>query len=91
MGNSYMDRALRHPDRRYAQILQGLGYRTRHLVARAKPQEPVQPVSVMAELRAEYFALIGKRPFTGWDAETLLRKMDEFRAAASASASEGCE
>lgn len=30
-------------------------------------------------LRAEYQALIGKRPFPGWDAETLRQKMDEFR------------
>lgn len=30
----------------------------------------------MAELRAEYEAKVGKKPFMGWDAETLKAKID---------------
>ena len=31
-------------------------------------------------LRAEYTALVGKKPFNGWDVETLRTKIDAFRA-----------
>lgn len=99
--NSYMDRALRHSDSRYARVLDKLGYGTRHLVSEAKSVKankdvppPVKSSPVASEpdlapeqadelpaLRAEYQALIGKRPFPGWDAETLRQKMNEFRAA----------
>lgn len=36
-----------------------------------------EPVDEMTALRAEYFEKLGKRPFNGWDADTLHAKMTE--------------
>lgn len=35
----------------------------------------------IADLRKGYEALVGRKPFGGWDAATLLAKMDAFEAA----------
>lgn len=67
--NGYMDRALRSSDPRYARVLTKLGYGRRDM--RAAESEP----DGLAALRAEYERVVGKRPFNGWDAETLLEKM----------------
>lgn len=77
--NSYMDRALKARDPRYARILSKLGYERRDMVAAPAPAPA--PVAVepsaddMAALRVEYQAVIGKRPFLGWDAGTLREKI----------------
>lgn len=58
---------------RHARILVGIGK------ARRAPQEPQkneQP-DELAELRAEYTEKLGKRPFHGWDADTLREKIAE--------------
>jgi hypothetical protein len=34
----------------------------------------------MTTLRAEYLTVMGKRPFNGWDADTLKQKIAEKRA-----------
>lgn len=36
-----------------------------------------EPADQLKALRGEYFEKLGKRPFTGWDAETLTKKMAE--------------
>ena len=69
--NTYMDRALRHSDRRYARILDRLGYSTRHM------ESPVVRGDELTDLRSQYQEIIGKRPFHGWDAEELQRRIDE--------------
>lgn len=75
---SYMDRALRHKDPRYARVLDKMGYRTRHMVAASVPVETVaDEADELAQLRALYQEVMGKRPFHGWDAETLKAKMAE--------------
>ena len=78
---SYMDRALRHKDPRYARILDKMGYGTRHMVAASVPVDPVSDEAdegdELAQLRAQYQEVMGKRPFHGWDAETLKAKMAE--------------
>lgn len=75
---SYMDRALRHKDPRYARILDKMGYGTRHMVAASAPVETVaDEADELAQLRALYQEVVGKRPFHGWDAETLKAKMAE--------------
>lgn len=74
--NTYMDRALRASDPRYARVLERLGYRRSDMQA----AEPVEPVDEMAELRAEYERVIGRRPFMGWDAATLRQKIAAHEA-----------
>lgn len=73
---SYMNRALRSRDPRYAFILGRLGYRRRDLVA----GDPIQPdADDMVALRGEYQDVVGKRPFNGWDADTLRARIDEAK------------
>lgn len=38
--------------------------------------ERIMPTGDIAALRAEYKAKIGKRPFMGWDADTLREKLN---------------
>lgn len=73
--NGYMDRAMRSRDPRYARILGKLGYDRRDMVAVSAPVLP--PLGDIAVLRAEYEAKIGKRPFMGWDADTIRAKLAE--------------
>ncbi|HZG65694.1 MAG TPA: hypothetical protein VEZ12_03070 [Herpetosiphonaceae bacterium] len=80
---SYMDRALRARDPRYARILGRLGYGRRDMAA-APVQEPAKPAPAAPEgdltaLRAEYQRVVGKRPYHGWDAETLKAKIAEAK------------
>lgn len=70
--SSYMTRALRHSDRRFARILGGLGYEKADLVAE-------KPAGSLSALRAEYQKVVGKRPFHGWDAAELRAKLDEAK------------
>lgn len=44
--------------------------------------EVVAPVTDMTALRAKYEALLGKKPFAGWSASELHRRMDEAATAA---------
>ncbi len=55
---------------RDARILVGIGK-----ARRAVKAEPVK--DELAELRAEYQEAVGKRPFYGWDADTLREKIAE--------------
>lgn len=65
--------------RRYADVLQKLGrgtYMTRDM--RAQPVLPADPiVDELVALRAQYQDVVGKRPFHGWDAETIRQKIAE--------------
>jgi len=78
--NSYMDRALRHSDRRYAAILGGLGYSTRHMEAE-KPASKQAPEEDLTELRSLYQEVVGKRAYHGWDAKELKKRINEARKA----------
>jgi hypothetical protein len=73
---SYMDRALRAQDPRYARILGKLGYGRRDMRAR----EPLDPEEELKALREEYQDVVGKRAYHGWDAETLKAKIAEAKA-----------
>jgi len=77
--SSYMDKALRSNDPRYARVLSKLGYDRRDMVAAPIKAAP-QPDETAA-LRADYERIVGKRPFMGWDAEMLRAKIAEARAA----------
>lgn len=73
--NTYMDRAMRHSDRRYARILGKLGYATRHMVAVDVPTPAKE--DDLSDLRAQYQEALGKRPYHGWGADELRSKIDE--------------
>lgn len=69
--STYMDRALQSRDHRFSRILGKLGYERRDMAAEEpKPDE-------LSALREQYQAMVGKRPFMGWDADTLRQKIAE--------------
>ena len=72
--SSYMDRAMRSADPRYARILGRLGYQRTDMVAEAEAAEAEDELS---ELRAQYHEVVGKRAYHGWDAVTLREKIAE--------------
>lgn len=70
--SSYMTRAMRAKDPRFARILGKLGH---------VPDRPLEvETGELKSLRADYQALAGKKPFHGWDADELRRKIDEMTA-----------
>ena len=73
--DGYYHRALKAADRRYRQAFERMGYGRRDLRAAEAPK-PAE-ADDMAELRAEYQRVVGKRPYMGWDAATLREKMAE--------------
>lgn len=73
---TYMDRAMRSADPRYARVLEKLGH-TRPAAPKANVEEPANEA---AALRAEYEGIVGKRPFMGWDAAKLREKIAEAKA-----------
>jgi hypothetical protein len=72
---SYMTRALQARDPRFAQILCKLGYDTEGEAEKPKPVAKPTKADDMAELRGTYAEVVGKRPFNGWDADTLREKI----------------
>lgn len=72
---SYMTRALKANDPRYARLLSKLGYGRADVVA-----EQPKPVDLTA-LRTEYLRVVGKRPFSGWDAAELRTKITAAKGA----------
>lgn len=72
MISSYMTRALKSRDPRYARVLRKMGYAEPRTAA-ADPAPSLE--DEMRALREEYEAVMGKRPFMGWDAETLRWKI----------------
>lgn len=75
---SYFTRAMKAADRRYARVFGKLGYQTTDLEA-ASDEAPQEDIDA---LRATYLEVVGKRPFHGWDADTLIAKIAEHRAQA---------
>lgn len=73
----YMTRAMKSKDPRFARILSKLGYDRRDMVAQSEPAEPVQ--DDLTDLRAEYQEAVGKKPYHGWDADTLREKIAEAK------------
>lgn len=76
--NTYMNRALRHSDPRYARVLGKLGYATRHMEA-VDATTPAKEDD-LSDLRAQYQEIVGKRPYHGWGADELRSKIDEALA-----------
>jgi len=78
--NTYMDRALKARDPRFARILGKLGYGRRDMAPAPKKAPKPTAADEKKALRAEYERVIGKRAFHGWDAETLRQKIAEAKA-----------
>lgn len=72
--NSYMTRALQARDPRFATILGKLGYAGAVRQAPTRPHTQT-PEELLAATRAEYQTVVGKRPFHGWNIETLKAKI----------------
>jgi hypothetical protein len=87
---SYMTRAMRARDPRFAIILGKLGYERGDVTA-VQPQDnwnasakatPMAKVDdPLPDLRKQYQEIVGKRPFHGWDADVLKDKIAEAKAA----------
>ncbi len=71
---AYYNRALQAKDPRYARVFAALGYNTTDMVASDAASLDIN------ELRETYERVMGKKPFNGWDAETLSAKIAEKRA-----------
>ena len=77
--STYMTRALKSHDPRFARILGKLGYERRDMVA-ADPVADAASDDDLSALRAEYQEAVGKKAYHGWDADTLREKIAEARA-----------
>jgi hypothetical protein len=80
----YMTRAMKSKDPRYARILSRLGYNRRDMVAAdvqagQKTQSEARADDDLTSLRADYQEAVGKKPYHGWDAETLREKIAEAK------------
>jgi hypothetical protein len=71
---SYYTRALQANDPRYARVFEKLGYGRADLAA-TEAAPPSDPEAELGRLRDEYQALVGKKPYHGWDAATLAEKI----------------
>lgn len=83
---TYWDKALKSRDPRFAQVLSRLGYATRHMradvAAPASESAPKAEVGEdLADLRAQYQEIVGKKPYHGWGADELRKRIDEALAA----------
>lgn len=76
--STYMDRALRAADPRFARVLGKLGYHRSDLAAAVQAHEEEDALS---ELRAEYQDVVGKKAYHAWDADTLRAKIAEAKNA----------
>jgi len=87
----YFTRALQANDPRYARVFGKLGYSRSDLSADqqdepaapadpAAPPAPAAPEEASADLtalREQYHAALGKKPFHGWDAAELTKRIAE--------------
>lgn len=72
--HSYFDRAMKAADRRYRRIFEKMGYGS----VEAPGSSARDPDENLDELRSKYQRTTGKKPFHGWDAETLRNKLAAF-------------
>lgn len=64
---------------RDARVLKAIG-KAKDAESQPEVQKAMAEVD-LADLRVRYAAIVGKRPFNGWDAETLKAKIAEARKA----------
>lgn len=78
--SGYMDRALKARDPRFARVLGKLGYSRSDMTAASESPEQSGDQD-LAALREQYQAEVGKKPYHGWDAETLAEKIKAAKSA----------
>lgn len=88
--NTYWTKAMKSRDPRFAQVLSRLGYATRHMqadiaapIVAVPASEPAPKAEVgedLADLRAKYQEIFGKRPYHGWGADELRKRINEAMA-----------
>jgi len=79
--SSYMTRALKASDPRYARVLGKLGYQRGDMQADAPAdQGSSEPEDELKAVRDQYETVFNKRPYHGWDIETLKAKIAEAQA-----------
>ncbi len=76
----YMTRAMKSKDLRFARILSKLGYDRRDMVADQAPAaDETQQDDELTQARGDYQAALDKKPYHGWDVETLRAKIAEAK------------
>lgn len=81
----YFTRALQANDPRYARVFDKLGYSRSDLSAdqQAEPaSDPAPGADDLAALREQYQAAVGKKPYHGWDADELRKRIVDAGKAA---------
>lgn len=80
---AYFTRALKANDPRYARVFGKLGYDRADIVsddaAAVDSTGTGGTADDLEQLRAEYQAALGKKPYHGWDAATLREKIAEAK------------
>ncbi|VXC81200.1 conserved hypothetical protein [Sphingomonas sp. T1] len=80
---AYFTRALKANDPRYARVFGKLGYDRADIgsdgAATLKPTGTGGTADDLEQLRAEYQAAVGKKPYHGWDAAVLREKIVEAK------------
>lgn len=78
---TYMTRALKARDPRYARVLERLGYGApRSAKKEAKEMDAEAAHEELTRLRSTYQEVVGKKAFNGWDATELRTRIAEFGA-----------
>lgn len=87
--SSYMTRAMKASDPRFARVLGKLGYERADVVAGTEANDPNDhamdgqkgnsETTELDALRAEYNETFGKRAYRGWDFDTIKNKIAEAK------------
>lgn len=72
----YFTRALQANDPRYARVFGKLGYSRSDMTA-DDGAPPIAHVDDLAALREQYQAAVNKKPYHGWDADELRKRIAE--------------
>lgn len=74
----YYTRALQANDPRYARVFGKLGYSRSDVSADQQAELPADPApgtDDLTALREQYQAAVGKKPYHGWDADELRKRI----------------
>lgn len=76
----YYTRALQANDPRYARVFGKLGYSRSDLSAEHPAAPPAPAPDDLTALREQYQTKVGKKPYHGWDADELRKRIAEAEA-----------
>lgn len=72
----YYTRALQANDPRFARVFDKMGY-GRSDISADQQAVPPAPADDLSALRDQYQAVVGKKPYHGWDADELRKRIAE--------------